>query len=349
MRRTRLLLPAVTVGLALFASACGVTANTTAATVAGRDIPVDDVTELAADPAFNPPPDTGNESTQDNESTEDGTVARGVLLFLIQREAWLAELERWGLEITDADRQAAGEQLDQQLQGTETGRVEERSRELLLDYGAAQNLLTQRFSQLDPDSDDDLRRLYDGAPSRWRQVCLTVVRVPVDGIDAAERLVDDRVPVQDLTDRVEGAELVAQPSDGCFPELELLPELRRELVDARTGVTRGVVLTTSGGGGVDAFVFRLEERRVVSFDEARDGLAAEAQGLAQQGPVSWVQAQTLLAEINPRYGQQVQIGATGFTIEPPTAPVVPRAQRIADAIAASQAAEALAGAGTTTG
>lgn len=343
MRRPRLLLPAVTVGLALLVSACGVTADTTAATVAGRDIPVDDVTALAADPAFNNGPGTGNESTQ------DGTVARGVLLFLIQRAAWLAELERWGLEITDADRQAAGEQLDQQLQGTGTGQIRERSRELLLDYGAAQNLLTQRFAQLGRAGDEDLRRLYDGAPTRWRQVCLTVVRVPIERVDAAESLVDDRVPVQDLADRLEGAEVVAQPADGCFPELELLPELRRELRDAPIGVTRGVVLATGSGGGAEAFVFRLEERRRVSFDEARQELVAAAQRLAQEGPVSWVQAQTLLAEINPRYGQQVQIGATGFTIEPPTAPVVPRAQRIADAIAAAQAAQALAGAGTTTG
>jgi hypothetical protein len=332
MRRPRLLLPAVTVGLALFVSACGVTADTTAATVAGRDIPVDDVTALASDPAFNNGADTGNESTQ------DGTVARGVLLFLIQREAWLAELERWGLEITDADRQAAGQQLDQQLQGTGTGQIEERSRELLLDYGAAQNLLTRRFAQLDPRDDADLRRLYDGAPSRWRQVCLTVVRVPIERVDAAESLVDDRVPVQDLADRVEGAEVVAQPSDGCFPELALLPELRRELVDAPVGVTRGVVLSTGSAGGAEAFVFRLEERRRLSFDDVREELATEARGLAQEGPVSWVQEQTLLAEINPRYGQQVQIGATGFVIEPPTAPVVPRAQRIADAIAAAEAA-----------
>lgn len=331
MRRTRSLFLAVTAGLALIATACGVTADTTAATVEGREVSVEDVSTLVSDPALS------GETIQLGESTEDGTTARNALMFLILREVVLAEVERWDLQITDADREAASAGLDAQFAEAGVGEPTERSRELLVELGAAQTLLSQRLAELDPANEQDLRRLYEGSPAKWRQVCLTAVRVPAEGIDRAQGLVDRRVPVQDLPDRLEGAELIAQPSDGCFPELELFAELRRAVAGAPVGVTRGVVLVDDATGGVTGYVFRLEERRTLPFEEVREVLAGQVEQFASAGPASWIQAQTVLAEINPRYGQKVELSENGLTIEPPTAPVTQRSQRIADALAAAAA------------
>lgn len=334
MRRTRSLLLAVSVGVALIVSACGVTANTTAATVGGRDVPVDDVTALVDDPAFATGVGTGN------ESTEAGDDARSVLTFLIERAAWLSELDRWGLEITDSDRAAAASQLDQQLASAGMSKLKARTRELLLDYGAAQTVLGKRFAQLDPEDEGDLRRLYASSKLQFQQVCLTVVQVPATGIRAAQDRIDDGMSVDELVDAVKGSELVADPSQGCYAEVGLAGELRADLRLAPVGVTRGVVLTDDGAGGVTAYAYRLESRRTQTFSDAREDLAAAAEGLAQQGPADWVQLIALGAQVNPRYGQDVVRTSSGFTVLAPQRPEQPPGQRITDAIAAAKAAAA---------
>ncbi len=109
MRRSRTLLLAATAGAALFASACGVTADTTAATVAGTAIPIDDVTTLVSDPVFN------GGAEQPNESSQDGDAPERALMFLIDAAGLAVRgLDRWGLEITDSTESQVGEQLDQQ-------------------------------------------------------------------------------------------------------------------------------------------------------------------------------------------------------------------------------------------
>lgn len=338
MRSLRSLLLAASAGVALFASACGVTADTTAATVDGRSISIDDVAELSADPVFN------GGTPAPNESTLDGGVARGALMFLIERQAWIAEAERWGLDIADGERERFGTQIDQQMAQQGSGTLRDRTRELLIDYNVAGAAVAQRFAQLDPDDDDDLRLLYESSRLQWRQVCLTVVQVPASGIDVASDLIDRGQGLDDLVERIEGAEQVADPSQGCFAEVGLASELRTDLADAPVGVNRGVVLTQGGPGGVTAFAYRLERRQDVSFDDARGELAAAAAGMAQQGPQQFVQRNTLGAQIDPRFGQQVVTSANGFTIEPPPVPARPLGQRIADAVAAVQAAAAEAAA-----
>lgn len=338
MRSLRSLLLAASAGVALFASACGVTADTTAATIDGRSISTDDVAELSADPVFN------GGTPAPNESTLDGGVARGALMFLIEREAWMAEAERWGLDIADGERERFGTQIDQQMAQQGTGTLRDRTRELLIDYNVAGAAVAQRFAQLDPDDDDDLRLLYESSQLQWRQVCLTVVQIPAGGIRTASELIDGGRGLDDLVERIEGAEQVADPSEGCFAEVGLAPELRSDLADAPVGVNRGVVLTRGGPGGVSAFAYRLEGRQVVGFEDARGELAEAAASLAQQGPEQFVQRNTLGAQIDPRFGQQVASGSNGFTIEPPPVPALPLGQRIADAAAAAEAAAAEAAA-----
>ncbi len=335
MRRTRLLLLSVTVGLALLgSSACGVAANTTAATVSGLDVQVDDVDTLAADEMF-----TGAPAEPGNESTLDGDVARSVLAFEIERVAWLAEVQRWGLEITGADRSAAEQQLDAQAGQSGGGTFAGKTRTLLVEYLAAQSVLTQRFSTLDPSNRADLQQLYDGSDSSWDRACLVVVRVPVDQDDTAEQLLDDGVGIEQLPDRLDGATVVADPSQSCISQSQLPAELREAVAATSVGRTSRVIFVDDGAGGLSAFVLRLDERQRIGLDEAVPELTGIIQTLVEQGPRSWIQLQTSEAEINPRYGSDVSVGGQGeLAIVAPPAPQLPRAQLITESIAAAEAA-----------
>jgi hypothetical protein len=336
--RTRTLLLAATAGAALLASACGVTADTTAATVAGRTVPIDDVTALAEDPSF------AQGAQNPNESAQSGDVARSALMFLIEREVWMSELERWGLQLDEATRNDIADELDSQI-ASSGQRVGARYREALVDYQAARAVLTERFADLDPEDDADLRRLYEGSELQWRQVCLTVVQIPAEGVEAAEDRLDDGAAVTELPDLVDGAEVVADAQQGCFAEASLVPELRADLDGVAAGATRGVVLVDDGAGGVNGYAYRLEARRSLSFDDAREDLAAAAGGLAEQGPDQWVQLLTLSAEVNPRYGQGIARAGNGFVVQPPEQPALARGARLTEALAIAEAAAAATAAG----
>lgn len=339
----RLLSVVTLVGAVVLTAACGVTADTTAATVSGRDVPIEDVTALVEDEvAMELLFGVTEASGEGEESTQSGDAARQALLFEIERAAWAEELERWGLELTEQDRDAAAQQVDAELGGagtTEQLRPTDRTRDLLVDYLAARNVLSQRLAQIDPSDDTDLRRLHEGSAWYWDRVCVAAVRFTADRIGAAEEALDDGVGVEQLPEQVEGTELVADPEQRCIARSQLPDELRDAVDAARPGRTSGVVLVDDGAGGRTGFVFRVDERQRVGFEDARPELEGIVGTLAQQGAASWVQLQVARAEINPRYGSGVGAGGTsGLAIVPPPSPSLSLAQLITQARAAADAA-----------
>lgn len=328
MARLRLLLPTAVAAAALLVTSCGVTADTTAATVAGDAIPIDDVTMLVESPAFN------GGTVASNESTQDGELARSALQFLIMRQVWVSEAERWGLEIDDNLKAQVGEQLDQQTAQSGQEPLEGRLRELAIDYGTAQQLVVERVGAIDPADDADLRRMYDSTRLTWRRVCLTVVEIPMDVVEDAQSEIEDGATVDDLADRAEGAELVADASGRCYTEAELIPELREDVARARTGVTRGVVLVGDDASGRVGYAYRIESRKVVPFAEAREELRQLVASFAQQGASAWGVRLALSADVNPRYGSGVARGSSGFVVLPPERPEPPRSELIDRALAA---------------
>lgn len=342
MRRTLIL--ATLAAASLLAASCGVTADTTAATVSGRDVPIEDVTALVEDEVLMEVV-FGMPSVDDDESTQPGDVARQALLFEIERVAWAEELDRWGLELTQQDRDAAAAQLDAELQGagvTEQRRPTDRNRELLVDYLAARNVLSQRLAQIDVADDTDLRRLYEGSASLWDRVCMVAVRFTPDRIGATERALDDGVAVEELTEVVERTELVADPTQRCVARSELPGELRDAVDTSRVGSTSSVVLVDDGAGGRTGFVFRVDERQTVGFEEARPQLEGIVDTFAQQGAAPWVQLQVAAADIDPRYGSGVGAGGSGgLAIIAPPAPPASLSQLITAAEAAAAAVESL--------
>jgi hypothetical protein len=340
-RRSRVLsLVVLVAAVGLVAGACGVTADTTAASVLGRDISIDDVNEIADDEVlvellF------GGAAVSDNESRQSGEVARGVLLFELQRTVWQAELERWGVEVPDGLREEAAASLDQELSSLdqaqprpdgETRTLSGANRDLLVDFLVVRDSVAQRISRLDVQDPSDLRRLYDGADLQWDQVCLTTVRFSPDQLERAEDALADGATVDDLASRLELTEQTGRVEQACRPSATLPWQLRVAVEAATPGRTSDAIVVGAGASGSEVTVFRVERRDQLSFEEALgSGALIEFAGQIAQNPASWFWYPLAAAEINPRYGQGVGTNLAGqILIEAPEAPVLPRSELFAD-------------------
>ncbi len=335
--------------LGVAATGCGVTADTTAATVGDRTISIDDLDAVVEEQAI-----VGPGATEVDESRQPGDQARTALMYEIQRVAWIEEAERWGVEPTAEQVAQAEQQLDAQLAGVQ---LNDEIREGAIESAAAQNALLDRFAEIDPGDDADLRLIYEGAPSRWRSWCLTVVGTSTDQADRVESLLDDGVALEQVADRVEDTELLATP-DQCFVGSELPVELETAAREANGTPRPEPVTTDLGGGQTVMYFFEVERASTSSFDDARDEVAFVAQNLrqaveqlrllstlgadaseediqqaqaAQQEGVDvllgWIGERMRSAEVNPRYGTGVveapeQLGG-GFVVEAPPAPLQP--------------------------
>jgi hypothetical protein len=317
MHRTRsLALVALTAAATVVVSSCGVWADTSAATVLGRTVTVESVEQLVRDEGF-----VGSEDSGVEEGSVPGDLFRSVLAFELQRVAWIAEADRWGLEITDEMTAAASQQVEAQITSTGAS-YDAETREKLEEYVAAQTALETRFSQLDPSNDADLRLLYDGAPSYWDRTCVAVVQIAPDQEGEVDRALAEGTTIEELPEVVEGATLVADPSQ-CLPSTpgQLPEELEEAFASAEQGSNDGPVDVGDPAAGGATYVFRVDDRRTVGFDEAREELAQIAQGLAQQGAQGWIGLVLAEADIDPRFGTSVSTSNGQPTIDAPPVPL----------------------------
>jgi hypothetical protein len=324
MRRALALLvvPLCAAGL-LAASSCGVAANDTAATVDGTTVSTATVDELAGDAQFVQALRQGSIPSA-NPAVLPGDDARAALTFEIQRVALLQEVERWGLQIPEQTRSQVRTGVAQQFPGMSKANIAH-----VVDYVAAQTVLEERLSKLDPKDTGDLRKLYDGAPALWDQTCLTAVGVPPTGSAerSAQRALDAGTSLTKLADKVKGAQLVADPSQGCVTATQLPTALRDDLAVATVREVRGPIVVT-GAQGSTAYFYRIESTRKLTFDTAGKDLATLAQGLqqrAQQQAAAQAWISLVLQQgvtINPRYGSALVPSANGqLEVTPPQAPV----------------------------
>jgi hypothetical protein len=323
MRRVRLPLIAVLLAGGLVASGCGVTADTTAATLNGDTVSVDTVDTLARDSAFLSATQAGTPS--DSESVLPGELARGVLSFELQRVAWVQLAEQWGLSLDDG-RSAVQAQIDADdtMKGLSTA-----ANESIVDFVVARQLVTERFTTLDPTSDSDLQKLYDSVPLYWERVCFSGLSAPGTAQDEVADMLEDGRDLEEIAADVEDAQYIAPSDSNCAPTFALTGELRDAVTSTGTGETTGVVPITGTSSGDTIVVLHVDERRSLSFEDARPELVASAQQLAgDAGPAPWVSLQLQSAEINPRYGSGMgsqddgQGGSVAIVLPPPT-PVQP--------------------------
>ena len=316
-----LVAPLCAIGL-MAASGCGVTADDAAATVGGATVSTATVDDMAGDAAF-----VGAVLQGAAPATDDGVLpgetARNTLSFEIQRTALLQEVDRWGLQVTDGDRSDARSRIDEQVPG-----LTKKNLDRLVEYVVATSVLEQRLGEVDADSDADLRLLYDGTPSLWDQVCLTAVQIP--STKAAERAaraaLDSGTSLADLADKVDDAQLAAEPSQGCIARTQLPPAIRTDAEAAATKELRGPIVVEGAQGNV-AYFYRVESTKQLSFAQAREDLASLAGALqqrAQQQAAAQLWLSLILQQgvtINPRYGSDLVVGSQGqLEITPPEAP-----------------------------
>ncbi len=321
----RVLVPTATAAalltVAFLGTSCGVAADDRAAVVGNRTITVDATDQLSRDRVFVQSVVNG-QTPPDDESRLPGDVARSTLQFQIQAAALQQEAERLGIDLSTQDRDAARKLVLGQVQGE----PDDATVELLVDFVVARQALTERLGTIDAASEEDIRLLYDGVPALWNRVCVTVVGVPVADAERATRLLARGAGLLDLGQRIEGAQVLARPSQGCVVLAQLPPELREALDGATVGRRVGPVVVSSTQGDT-AYFFRISERQVIRFDEAAGDVARIA-GSLQQSPqrvvLQWVGLTVLdRVAVNPRYGRVAANVNGGISVVPPATPVVP--------------------------
>lgn len=327
MRATRRLPLIIAVGLAVAVafSGCGVAANDTAATVDGVTISASLVNDLASDDAF-----VGAMASQALDAPRDGVVAgdtaRQVLSFLITSEVLAQEVQRWGAEVDDDGITEAESMIDEQAP-----RLDGRARDVVLRFLVDRAALQARLAALDPSSEDDMRRLYDGVPTYWDQVCLTAVVVPQDVIADAREAVAGGSTLEELAEEADGSQVVATPEQ-CLPHQYLPEVLRARVASAAAGELEGPIADVFPGQDAVVF-FEVERVQVLAFGDAGDELEQLAQSIAQNGVEAWLNLKVNQAvEVDPRYGSEVEVDQQGLRVLAPATPLGADAGGAADAI-----------------
>jgi len=319
MRRVRSSLIAAVLTVAVVAAAgCGVTADTTAATIGDETVSVDTVDDLARDVPF----DQGTGGAQASESVLPGQAARSALSLALQGAASLEAARLLGLEVDDAARSAGEAEFESQIaqaqtQGQSVPEFGSAAREVYIDLFTGLLLISEHLRSADESA---LRTVYDSAPSLWERSCYTALLVGEADQAATEALLDGGATEDEVLEQVESAELALQGEDGCFPSGRLNPEFAASAADAPTGeFGEPIVTTVSATGGPVAAFFRLDDSTRLSFEDADDVLS-EVVG----NPTVWIAALVSDAEVNPRYGSGVEVDGNGqAAVLPPPTPVVP--------------------------
>lgn len=313
-RRIVTLLSVLGVVAALAVTGCGVAADDTAATVGDTVISASLVNQLASSDKFMQAM-TSQALTEQRVGVIDGGDARQVLAFLIQREVLAQEVERWGVEVTDQDRAAAAQAIEQNAP-----QLSASQRELVATFLADRDALGTRLAKLSASSEADLRRMYDSLGPYWDQVCLTAVAVPTDSVRAAERALDRGTKLRDLPGRVKSTQVVATDRQ-CLAAANLPGALRSSIHDAPAAVLVGPVSGIYPGDQAVLW-YVLGSRRHVSFEAARDQLRELAGNVVQQGVAAWLTLKVNQGvTIDPRYGSEVQVDSSGLTVTAPALPL----------------------------
>ncbi len=296
-------------------AACGVTADTTAATVAGKKVSVETVNLLARDEVFGAT--TGSGASQ---SVLPGDQARAALLLAVQATAWTSESERFGVPLSAQAKAQANQQIDAQLgQQGAPSKISDTARQVLIKFLAGQGLLTERFKSISESSTQDLRLLYDGLPVARELTCMAVAAVQPKAKKAVLRELLAGARLENLPGAFPEVEIVATAEE-CIPTALLSGSIRQVVQAAPLGVVAAPLELTDSQGAPIVYLIRVDERKVVPFKGAVPGLLK----LISQGPDIWMQLVVASAQINPRFGSGVGMGPTGeAAILPPPSPALP--------------------------
>lgn len=309
---------AVFVGVAaMFITGCGVAAPKNVASIDGIGVTMDDVVDTASDPLYQ------LVSADGDRDVIPGDAARQALMINVAKKIWVAEARRWGLD-TAAKRSDAEATLEQQLAAMpEPTELSPAMRQGFIDLFASQLALQERFEKLDPTDDEDLRRIYDLSPLLWDRTCAYIMVVPEGSQTEVRGLADRGVEFDEITETVEGTQVVTRPDDGCMSQGSIPRQIRDDL---RTVPVGGVEMFEIDAGGVpQSFLVEVVARERIGFEDAREDLTGIVAALIQGGPQEWVNLRLVETGVDPRFGSGITLDGQGQPyVVPPVGPVQPR-------------------------
>ncbi|HTO00355.1 MAG TPA: hypothetical protein VL068_06745, partial [Microthrixaceae bacterium] len=239
--------------------------------------------------------------------------------------------------------------LDNQLaQNPPPGGISDSMRKLFIDYYAAQMALEERFKTIDSGDTADLQRLYEGVPGLWERTCAWIVNVPAGSGAKAQKLVDKGAKVKDIPDELEGATIVADPTQSCISDSSMPAELATDIRALPLNKASDVLSLTSAGV-TQSFVAEVEGRESLTFKDAKTDLVGIADSLKTQGPKAWIDLIVSTATVDSRFGSSIQNGQSGPVITPPLAPVAPASNDALPGAGQAPTATAPGAAGSDTG
>lgn len=302
--------------VAMVASGCGVAAPKNVASVDGVGVSMDDVDTVARDPLSQL---VGKDA---DEFKLPGDAARNALMFELTRAAWVAEAKRWGLDLESARSEAEKELQSQLDASTQPIELSDHMREAYIESTAARMLLEQRFTKLNPDNEEDLRKIYDMSPALWDRTCAWILTVP-DGADTKLlKLADSGMRFDNIAKKVEGATLAAQPNDGCLSRTSIPVDLREGISQLALGKAK--IFETDFGGTPAKYLIKVISRSQLSFAESKQDLTQIVTALQQSGPSAWISTRVAEAQVDPRFASAVTLGSSGEpTLVPPLSPIQP--------------------------
>lgn len=320
--RLKTLLPALVVGLALVATACG-SVSPYAARVDDKSISQDDLESELRSIAANGPYLRLVESRQQVTGAGAGTFDAAFTALALTRQIYYEligqELAERKLSVDDDDLAAARTTVIEQIQGEDVFRdFPEDYQEELIRRQAQLDLLTLALNDQTGSADEAARAYYDSHREEFATACVSHVLVPsrekaeevgtriAGGEDFAAVA---RSESQDTQSAQNGGEL------GCdiTQETSFVPEFLLAVFNQPVGEVGSPVQSQFG-----FHVIKVTSRDVPPFEEVKDTARQRMSLAGQEKLLTWLQETVTDAEIeiNPKYGTFNKEGASPGVVPP---------------------------------
>jgi hypothetical protein len=316
----RLLVSLVALGVLLSAgSACEVIGSNVAATVDGKDITVDQVTQLArvlekAQPSKPPLVVTTTQGL--NSTAAQKSLAQWIQLIASERT-----LKRMGSSATSSAKSSASSQLK-----TITG-LSAANKAVLIDGIAALNSLLPKLAT---NSNPEFHKLAAAAlksvpATERKQLCSQAIYGPATAADQVQALLDGGATLDDPTAfSATGFSAATQEKQLCVAPADLPADLASVYFAAPVGKVEKATFTSQGQDGSpqsDAFFFKILGATTVTINS--DLITQEVVQNVQNDPSLLLgpEFKKLAIHVDPRFGSGFDL--TKGIISPPASPLVP--------------------------
>jgi hypothetical protein len=291
----RLLVPLV--ALVVVAAGCDALGDDVAATVAGRDITIGQVTDLMPIAAKLP---SAPSATARGGDVIDGELARFALSLEIQGQVFSYELHRRKGTVTQADRSSIEQELTSNLPGL-SAKGKQALVDLFAPVAALRRVLGADSSQADVDA--AAAKIVAGLSQQERQqVCIVGIVGPQSGRAQAQAAVDAGAAITDAAAfEAAGFQAVTTGDPLCLTLTSVAPELAQALQSTPTGSERTVDFTSSQGPAT--LFFRVTGQQQLTAQDPEVQQQAQQQVASQADPTAVITSSKAKVDVDPRFGR----------------------------------------------